>query len=103
MFPNFFLRLAHEIAEVAKPVQSDLEQELRRNLKLRRELGVQAAKAKDESANQLGSTVNQAKTPPDDLETLRLELKLRRAMNAAAPSKDDVEMPLLLLANSCAL
>jgi hypothetical protein len=97
MFSNF-LSLAHKIAEVAKPVQSDLEQELRRNLKLRRELGVQAAKAKDESADQLGSIVNQAKTAPDDLETLRLELKLRRAMNAAGPIPGDAETPLLLSA-----
>lgn len=65
----------------------DIEQELRRNLELRRKLG---AKAKDGSANQddgsfLDSTAEGAET--DDLEKLRLELKLRRAVSAAAAAK----------------
>jgi hypothetical protein len=99
MFPNFLSRLAHEIAEVVRPARSDdLEQELRRNLRLRRELGIQAAKLKDEDTDHLGSTVERTKAASADLEKLRLELKLRRAMSAASSTKGDAETPLLLSA-----
>jgi hypothetical protein len=97
MSPNFLSRLAHEIAQVVRPAQSDeLEQELRRNLRLRRELGAQAANVKDED-NHLGSAVERTKAASDDLEKLRLELKIMLAMNAAGPPKGDAETPPLLL------
>jgi hypothetical protein len=93
MFPNFLSRLTHEIAEVVRPARSDdLEQELRRNLRLRRELGVQAAKVKDGGTDRLDSTVERTKAASDDLEKLRLEIKLMRAMSAGAATQDDTKM-----------
>ena len=64
----------------------ELEQELRRNLRLRQKLGAKAAKAEHGSANQgvsLGvSTIAGAKTAtPNGLEELRRELTLRREID----------------------
>lgn len=74
----------------------DLEEQLRQNLKLRHDLGALAAKAKDDSANEdsgnsLSSTAEGAGAASDDLQKLRLELKLRRAMDVTAASKADAE------------
>jgi hypothetical protein len=93
---------------------NELEQELRRNLRLRQQLGAKAAKAEHESANQGalgGSTVAGAKTTTcnsgleelrreltlrreidtTELEDLRLELRLRRADPAATKKAADVQ------------
>jgi hypothetical protein len=60
----------------------DLEQVLRQNLKLRRELGAAVAEAESEEAEPASSD--------DDIAKLRLELKLRRATDPAA--KRDAEL-----------
>jgi hypothetical protein len=49
----------------------DLEQQLRQNLKLRRELGAEVAKSREGMASDT-----------DDLEQLRQDLKLRRGLGA---------------------
>jgi hypothetical protein len=74
----------------------DLEQVIRQNLRLRRELGAAVAKAENGNAKQsgdrlLGSAVERAETAlENDLEELRLELRLRRATHPAV-AKGDVE------------
>jgi hypothetical protein len=81
---------------------NDLEQHLRQNLKLRRELGAHIAKARAEMAKAasstkqgrgglLGSAAGAAKTTSenDDLGELRRELKLRRELGTeVAKAKD---------------
>jgi len=75
----------------------DLEQQLRQNLKLRRELGAEVAKAKTASSAKLGggrllgSAVGAAETAShnDDLGELRRELKVRRELGTeVAKAKD---------------
>lgn len=61
----------------------DLEQVLRQNLSLRRELGVAVAEAESEEA--------EPASHDDDIAKLRLELKLRRATDPAA-AKGDAEL-----------
>jgi chorismate mutase len=76
----------------------DLEQQLRQNLKLRRELGAEVAKAKTASSAKLGggrllgSAVGAAETAShnDDLGELRRELKVRRELGTeVAKAKDN--------------
>jgi multidrug resistance efflux pump len=58
----------------------DLEQQLRQNLKLRRELGAEVAKSREGMASDT-----------DDLEQLRQDLKLRRGLGAeVAKSREGV-------------
>ena len=62
----------------------DLKEELRQNFKLRRELGVEVAKAK---ASAVGGP--EPASGNDDLEGLRRELRLRRELqNEVAKVKD---------------
>jgi hypothetical protein len=65
----------------------DLERQLRQNLKLRRQLGVAAAPAKN-SGGWFDAPAPQAGADDDDLGKLRLELKLRLAMEATIPPKE---------------
>jgi hypothetical protein len=68
----------------------DLEQALRQNLKLRRQLGAAVSKAKRESGRgRPGATIGRAQTASNDLEQLRRELSRRRSINAAAAAKRD--------------
>jgi hypothetical protein len=56
---------------------NDLEQVLRQNLRLRRELGAAAAEAEPEAAS-----------TEDEIAKLRLELKLRLAKDSVAPKRN---------------
>ena len=62
----------------------DLEQALRQNLKLRRQLGAAVSKAKKESGRSRPVVpIERALTASNDLEQLRRELSRRRAIKAA--------------------
>jgi hypothetical protein len=62
------------------PKTDDLEQVLRQNLRLRRELGAAIAEAESEEA--------EAASNDDGIARLRLELKLRRATDPATRKRD---------------
>ncbi len=66
----------------------DLEQQLRQNINLRRQLGVAAAEADNKCSECLKVAGPETSGADDSLEMLRLEIKLKRAMEAPFAAKE---------------